>query len=470
MDDTLKKDNDSIAVLLSDSVDDNPFRLDDEEISQAIEAIKAQDSDTVHQMLDDLGPADIAELLHKMSADVRHEFLQMFSEQIAPETYSELNYELRRNVLENMDAEDVARILSDLDSDDALDIIEDIDPDFRKQIISKLSAKTRLVLEEGLSFPEDSAGRLMQREVVAVPEFWTVGKAIDYLRSAGDSLPNEFFDVIVVDPAYHVTGIIPLKRIICSHRPVRLEDLKLDVVYSIPAEMDQEEVADIFRRDNLLSAPVVDDNGRLLGVITIDDIIDVIDEETQEDIMRLGGVTDSDLYTSPMRTSVNRMRWLAITLVNTIIASFVISRFEATIEEIVALAILMPIVAAMGGNAGMQVVTVTVRGLATRELSSQNYNRIIKREILVGALNGVVFGCIMGLLAALWFGSPVLGMVLMAAMLFNMFWAGIAGTGIPLILERFGYDPALSAGPFLTTTTDCLGFLIFLGLATLVLL
>ncbi|MFP4313587.1 MAG: magnesium transporter [Alphaproteobacteria bacterium] len=451
-------------------IEENPFRLSDEEIKEVTEAIRAQDADTVHAVIEELNPADTAELIEKFAEEDRRELLDMYSDQLSPATFSELDPELRRQALMNMQAADVAGIISELESDDALDIIEDLDEDFQKQIIHKLSSKTRLALEEGLSFPEDSAGRLMQREVVAVPEFWSVGKTIDYLRNMAEELPDDFFDIIVVSPSYHVTGEIPLNRIICARRDVKLTDLKLDDAHPIPAEMDQEDVADIFRRDNILSAPVVDENGRLLGIITIDDIIDVIDEEAHEDIMKMAGVEHGDLYRAVLSTTTTRFRWLFVNLLTAILASAVISFFDATIEQIVALAVLMPIVASMGGNAGTQALTVAVRSLATKEVSDANKWRIIGKESLVGTFNGILFALLAGLATAIWFGSPMLGIVIALAMVINLVVAGACGAAIPILLQRAGADPAVASAVVLTTVTDVVGFFAFLGLAAMMLL
>lgn len=450
--------------------EDNVFRITDDDIKQATDAVRAQDSDTINAMIDELKPADAAELIEKVAQDERLEMLDMFSDNINSQIFSELDPELRRNLMENMEAADVANILSDLDSDDALDIIEDLDEDFQKEIIRKLSAKTRLALEEGLSFPEDSAGRLMQREVVAIPEFWTVGKAIDYLREAKDELPEEFFDVVVISPTHHVIGEIRLDKLISSKRNKKLVDLIKTDSHLIPADMDQEEVADIFRRYNMLSTPVVDANNRLLGVITIDDIIDVIDEEAEEDILKMGGVDQGDFYRAIMATTGTRFRWLFVNLLTAIMASVVISFFDATIEQIVALAVLMPIVASMGGNAGTQALTVAVRALATKELSETNAWRIIGKETAVGTLNGILFAALAGAATAIWFSSPMLGLVIAMAMVINLLVAGMCGAGVPIMLQRMGADPAVASAVVLTTVTDVVGFFAFLGLAALMLL
>ena len=310
----------------------------------------------------------------------------------------------------------------------------------------------------------------MQREYVAVPQFWTVGKVIDYLRAATDDLPNEFYDIIVIDPLYHVVGEIPLDRIVRTKRTEKIEKLTLDELHTIPAEMDQEEAAMIFRREGLNSAPVVDQDNRLIGVITFDDIIDVIDEEAEEDIMKLAGVENSDFYRAIFSTTKSRFRWLFLNLMTAIAASVVISFFDATIEQIVALAVLMPIVASMGGNAGTQALTVAVRALATKELSGANTLRVIGKETIVGFLNGTMFAIIMGVIAALWFGDDMIGFVIGAAMVINLIFAGLFGAAIPIFLNKIGSDPALSSTVLLTTITDVVGFCGFLGLASIFLL
>lgn len=451
-------------------IDEGLFHLTDESIRDIVEAVEQQDSDTVTTALEELSPADTAELISKVDYDQREELLTMYGENMSPESFLEMDTELQRSTLSSMPAHQVASIISELESDDALELIMSLDEEFQQKIIRKLSAKLRVVLEEGLSFPEDSAGRLMQREVVAVPELWTAGKTIDYLRAASNDLPDEFFDIFVIDPAYHIVGKIPLGQLVRAKRTAKISDLFLSEITQIPATMDQEDVAHLFRRDNIVSAPVVDDEGRLIGAITIDDIVDVIDTEAHEDIMKMAGVEHGDFYRATLATTGTRFRWLFVNLITAILASTVISMFDTTINEIVALAILMPIVASMGGNAGTQALTVAVRALSTRELSETNTWRMIWKETLVGSLNGLAFAVITGIIASLWFANDMLGFVIAAAMVINLFVAGFFGATIPIYLDKAGKDPAVASTVFLTTVTDIVGFFAFLGLAAIFLL
>jgi magnesium transporter len=443
--------------------------LSDESIKEILDALHDPEENSHLLLVNSLSIPDTAELLSKISAEDRTALVENRRVKIDPLVFSYLDTDLQKSTLSLLSASRVAGILSELDSDDALDLIETLDPQFQQEIIRKLSAKMRVAIEEGLTYPEESAGRLMQREYVAIPQFWTVGKVIDYLRAAADDLPTEFYDLIVIDPTYHVMGEIPLNRILRSKRSQKIEDLTLDTLHTIPADMDQEEVAMIFRRDGINSAPVVDTENRLIGVITFDDILDVIDEEAQEDILKLAGV-ERDFYKAILSTTSSRFRWLFINLLTAIAASVVISFFDATIEQVVALAVLMPIVASMGGNAGTQALTIAVRAIATNELSSTNALRIIGKETIVGFLNGIGFAIIMGVIAALWFDSQTLGIVIAAAMVINLLVAGLSGVAIPVFLNKMGADPALSSTVLLTTITDIVGFFGFLGLASLFLI
>ena len=458
------------TAAVESETNDPPFHLTDENIKDIVDAVESQDSDTVTTALEELSDSDTAELISKIDNENREELLNMYGESISPTSFLEMDTELQRITLSSMPAHQVASIITELESDDALELIMSLDEEYQQKIIRKLNAKLRVVLEEGLSFPEESAGRLMQREVVAVPEIWTVGKTIDYLRAASNDLPEDFSDIFIIDPGYHILGKIPLNRLIRARRSVKISEAMIANITQVPANMDQEDVAHLFRREDVLSAPVADEEGRLIGVITIDDIVDVIDTEAQEDLMKMAGVEQSDFYRAIFSTTVTRFRWLFINLLTAILASIVISFFDVAIEKIVALAVLMPIVASMGGNAGTQALTVAVRALATRELSTTNTWRMIWKETIVGSLNGLAFAVITGIVTALWFTAPMLGGVIAAAMIINLFAAGFFGAIIPIYLDKMGKDPAVASTVFLTTITDVVGFFAFLGLAALFLL
>jgi len=462
--------NPDIEIEDDESLATDYLGLRDVEIRELCDALEEENIEKVHYILIDLSPSDKAELLEKVNADQRRAFMIGFAADFEAESISNLQEDVRREVLEDMNADQIARIISDLESDDALDLIVPLDAEFQREIMRRLSAKTRIAIQEGLNFPEKSAGRLMQREFVAVPQFWTVGKTLDYIRAAQDTLPEDFYDIVIIDPSYHVVGEIPLNRLVRASRADKIDTLSLKETHPIPATMDQEEVATLFRNEGLASAPVVDDDGRLIGIITYDDIIFVIDEEAEEDILKLAGVKQDDLYSPALKTSVSRIKWLTINLMTAFLAAYVVSFFEATIEQIVALAVLMPIVAGMGGNAGTQSMTVAVRALATNELSGANAWRVIGKETIVGSLNGIVFAILISLAAGLWFHSVGLGAVIGSAMLINLIVAGFFGAAIPVILDKFGIDPAVASSVFLTTMTDVIGFFAFLGLATIFLL
>lgn len=450
--------------------EDNFRGIDDQNIAEISEALHENDKATVTETLEDLSPADTSYLLAKSRDEDREQLLTDHLPDIDPESFVHLDTELQRNVLSAIGAKNVVKLINALESDNALHLIEDLDDSYQQEIMRQLSANMRRTLEEGLSFPEDSAGRLMQREVVAVPQFWTVGKTIDYLREASSELPIDFFDIFVIDPTYHIKGQVPLNQLLRASRNTKLEEICIKDLKTIPAHIDQEEVAHIFRRDDLTSAPVTDKAGRLIGTITIDDIVDVIDEEAQEDILKMAGVDQSDLYRAAISSAGTRFRWLFVNLLTAILASIVISLFEATIQEIVAIAVLMPIVASMGGNAGTQTLTVAVRAIAMRELSDTDTWRVIWKEALIGSLNGLIFALITGLVAFFWFQNTMLGVVIGLAMIINMIVAGFFGAAIPIILNKRGSDPAVSSTVFLTTLTDIVGFFVFLALASTLLL
>lgn len=448
----------------------------DEQVGLALEfvraveaAIAAGDEARVRDLLAPLHPAGVADLLERLPGEVRQALVDVLRPGLDPEVLSELDETVRETVMERLHTEEVAAAVTELDSDDAVDLIEDLDKDVQQEVLEAVPEKDRVILETGLAYAEDSAGRLMQRELVAVPGYWTVGEVIDYLRSEED-LPRDFYDLIVVDPRHRPIGSIPLSWILRTKRPIKVGDIMEPDLITVPVTMDQEEVAFLFRQHDLVSAPVVESDGRLVGVITIDDVVDVIDEEAEEDIMHLGGVSTDDLYNAALATTRSRFSWLLVNLGTAFLASVVIFQFEETIEKIVALAVLMPIVASMGGNAGTQSLTVAVRAIAMKELTPTNAFRIVGKEVLVGSFNGLLFAALAGVAAWLWFGDGAIGLVIAAAMIINLVVAGLAGTAIPIGLARTGVDPAVASGVFLTTITDVIGFLAFLGLAALYLM
>jgi magnesium transporter len=416
-----------------------------------------------------LHPADQADLLERMPARTAASLVRFLGDHLDAETLTYLDENTREAIVEVMGAEALARQLHDLSTDDAIDIIEELEDDALADVLAALSAEDRVLVEEGLSFPEDSAGRLMQREIVTVPSFWTVGQTIDYLRG-GKSGTDDFYLIFVVDPARKPLGEVPLSKLLCAQRPRRISEIMESDFRSIPVDMDQEEVAVLFRRYGMVSAGVVDLGDRLVGMITIDDVIDVIDEEAEEDLMALAGVGEASLRSSFRETLQGRTTWLLVNLLTAILASVVIGVFDATIEQLVALAVLMPIVASMGGNAGTQTVTVAVRAIALRQLDAVSTRNFVIREGLVAFLNGLLFAALAAAVSFVWFGDPAIAAVMAVAMFANLLIAGLSGTFLPIGLLRAGVDPAVASSVFVTTITDVVGFFVFLGLAALYLI
>jgi len=437
------------------------------EFLRAVEAaLEADNATRVRELALPLHEADLADLIQLLRPDQREPLIAMLGREFNAAALSELDEGVRDQVLESMPSEKVAEALQQLDSDEAVYLIEDLDKEDQTEILAKLPYFERVALQRSLEYPEDSAGRIMQTDLIAVPPFWSVGQTIDHMREA-DDLPDRFYEIFVVDPAYHLIGSVALNRLLRSKRPTTIESITDSDIRPIPVESDQEEVARQFERYNLTSAPVVDPDHRLVGVITADDVVEVVQEEASEDILRLGGVAGESVSDSVWETTRLRFTWLLANLVTALVASAVISVFEATIEQMVALAVLMPIVASMGGNAGTQTMTVAVRALATQDLGPVNAVRVILRESVVGLLNGFLFAGIMAAIVFFWFGSGPLGLVIALAMIVNLFAAALAGILIPLGLEELGLDPAIASGVFVTTVTDVVGFFAFLGLAAL---
>lgn len=428
-------------------------------------AIADRDVLFLRQNVARLHESELGDLLESILPEQRHSMVRLLGSDFDMTALTEVDEAIRLDIVEQMPNDQIAAGIGEMDSDDAVYILEDLDREDREDILSQMPFTERVRLLRALDYPESSAGRRMQTEFVAVPPFWTVGQTIDYMREE-EELPESFSQIFVVDPTFKLVGAMDLDRLLRSKRQVKVESIMHETNHPIAAEMDQEEAAQLFEQYDLLSAAVVDDNGRLVGVLTIDDVVDVIQEEAEEDLLRLGGVGDEELSDSIAVTSRSRVPWLAVNLITAFMAASVIGLFDATIEQLVALAVLMPIVAGMGGNAGSQTMTVSVRALATKNLDIHNAARIIRREAGVGLLNGALFGCAIGVIAGLWFKDVNLGGIIATAMLINMFAAAIAGIIIPLLLDKFGADPAVSSAVFVTAVTDIVGFFSFLGLAT----
>ncbi len=449
---------------------DEHFSLSRDFIRRVLSALEEGRNEEVKALLSDLHAADFADLLGQVGSGDCRLLLELMGTDLDSAVLSDLDKDVRDEVLQYLDPQIVARAVTELDSDDATYLLEDLSEEEQREVLTQVPDHDRIAVEMGLRYPELSAGRLMQREFITIPPFWSVGETIDYMRET-DDLPNEFVEIFIVDPGLHPIGIVALNRILRSGRSTKIEDLMDEKLQVIPAHMAQEEVAYAFDQYHLMSAPVVDESGRIVGMITIDDMVDVIQDEAEEDILKLGGVSDEEgLSDNVFRTTSRRFSWLAVNLVTAIGASLVISFFGEAISQYVALAILMPIVASMGGNAGTQTLTVAVRAIATKDLTATNAARIIVREALVGGLNGILFAIVLGLLCGLWFQDLMLALVIGIAMIVNLLAAGLAGILVPLGLQRAGADPALASTVFVTTVTDVVGFFVFLGLATIILL
>ena len=437
--------------------------------SAIVTAVSTGAEDRARALVAPLHPADQADLLERLPPFRAAELVRILGDNLDAETLTYLDENTRDEIVDVMGMEALARQLPDLETDDAVNIIEELEQDEIDDVLAALPAEDRVLVEEGLAYPEDSAGRMMQREIVTVPSFWTVGRTIDFLRSSQFS-DTQFYLIFVIDPSRNPIGEISLGRLLCTPRPRRVSEIMEGDFRKIPADMDQEEVSILFRRYGMVSAPVIDEHGRLIGMITIDDIIDVIDEEAEEDLMALAGVGDTNVRSSLIETLQGRSSWLLINLVTAIVASAVIGLFDATIERLVALAVLMPIVASMGGNAGTQTVTVAVRALALRQIDRDAAASFVRRELAVAILNGILFAALAAAISFLWFRDADIALVMAVAMFANMVVAGLSGTLVPLGLVRAGVDPAVASSVFITTITDVVGFFVFLGLAALYLI
>ncbi len=447
---------------------DKAYALESGLVEQILLAVDLQDYPLLTNLLEPFHAADIADLLEQISGGERRAFLGMWQSDIDADVLSELSEGVREEVIDFLPDRALAEAIRDLETDDVVDLIEDLEAPQQELVLDALEDADRVAVEQALQFPEETAGRLMQRELVLAPTHWTVGQLIDDLRTEKD-LPDQFYHVMIVDPRMRPVGKVPLGSLMSSSRDVALTSIMEDDFRTIPVLQSEEDVAYAFNQYHMVSAPVVDADDRLVGVITIDDAMVVQDEHADEDIKRLAGLGDESLTDRVISTTRQRFPWLAVNLVTSVMASIVIAQFASTIEAIVALAIMMPIVASMGGNAGTQSLTVAVRAMATKDLTGKNVWRVIRREALVGLANGLIFAVIIGIVGMVWFGMPMLGVVLALAMIANMLVAGLAGILIPIWLDKLGIDPALASGAFVTTVTDVVGFFAFLGLAALML-
>ena len=427
--------------------------------------IKSTDIAFINQTLKDLHPSDTANLIENLAKDTREKLIEIEGFNIGPEIFIEINESIQSEVLQLLSDDSIANIIKRLESDNSIKILENLESSKKNSILDKLPPKDRFLLEEGLSFPEDSAARIMQREFTAVPSDWTVGQTIDYLRENKD-LPKEFLEIFIVDNDFQPIGTVPSSRVLRTPRDHKMNSIMRKVPVLVPVNMDKEEVGHTFENYNLVSAGVVNKNNKLVGMITADDIVTVVQEEAEEDALRLAGVGDEEITDSVFVKTKRRFSWLLLNLFTALLATWVISIFGATIEQMVALAFLMPIVASMGGNAGMQTLAVTIRAIATKELSSGNFNNIVMKEFLIGILNGIIFAIITAAIVQLWFENLNLTLIISISMILNMIVAGLFGIMVPVSLKKFNIDPALASSVFVTTITDVIGFLSFLGIGS----
>ena len=427
--------------------------------------IENRNVEFINQTLKDLHEADVANLIENLNPDTRNKLIEIESFNIDPEIFIELNESIQSEVLQLLSIDSLIKIIKRLESDNAIKILENLSKEIKEKVLEKLPPKDKFLLQEGLSYPEDSAARIMQREFTAVPSNWTVGQTIDYLREDKD-LPEEFLEIFIVDNDFKPIGTVPSSRVLRTSRDLKMNSIMREMPVLISVNMDKEEVGLTFENYNLVSAGVVNKENKLVGMITADDVVTVVQEEAEEDALRLAGVGDEEITDSVMLKTKRRFNWLLLNLFTALLATWVISFFGASIEQMVALAFLMPIVASMGGNAGMQTLAVTIRAIATKELSKSNFNRVVGKEFLIGILNGIIFAIITAIIVQLWFKELNLSLIIGISMILNMIVAGLFGILVPVSLKKLNIDPALASSVFVTTITDVIGFLSFLGLGS----
>ena len=439
------------------------FEFNKEFINVLSKKIKDNDTAFLNRTLKELHPSDSADLIENLIPENRIKLIEIEGFNLDPEIFIELNESIQTEIFILLSTESIVNILRRLESDNALKILENLDEKKKNTVLNKLPPKDRFILQEGLSYPEDSAARIMQREFTAIPSNWSVGQTIDYLRENKD-LPEEFLEIFIVDSDFKPIGTVPSSKVLRAPRDSKMNLIMSEMQVLIPVDMDKEEVGRIFENYNLISAGVVDKTNKLVGMITGDDVVTVVKEEAEEDVLRLAGVGDEEITDSVLKKTKRRFNWLLLNLFTALLATWVISKFGATIEQMVALAFLMPIVASMGGNAGMQTLAVTIRAIATKELSSGNLTQIVTKEFIIGVLNGIIFAAITALIVQLWFKEINLTILIAVSMVLNMMVAGLFGILVPVSLKKFNIDPAIASSVFVTTITDVIGFLSFLGI------
>ena len=439
------------------------FEFNKEYIKVVTEKIANNDASFINNSFKEMHPADAADIIEHLNESDRESLIKLNNFKIDPEVFVELNESIQKETIKYLSSESIVSILKNLDSDDSVQILENIEEKNKNEILSSLPPKDRFALLESLSFPEDSAARIMQRQFTAIPSNWSVGQTIDYLRENKD-LPEEFLEIFIVDNEFKPIGTVPSSKVLRTPRETKMISIMNESQLSIPVDMDREEVGHLFENYNLNSACVVDKNNKLVGMITSDDVLTVLKEEAEEDALRLAGVGDEEITDGVFKKTKRRFNWLLLNLFTAFLATWVISIFGATIEQMVALAFLMPIVASMGGNAGMQTLAVTIRTIATNELTKNNFNQNILKEFFIGTLNGIIFALISAFIVQVWFQDIQLSMIISISMILNMIVAGLFGILVPITLKKFNIDPAIASSVFVTTITDVIGFLSFLGI------
>lgn len=439
------------------------FEFNKEYIKVVNDKIQNNDAEFITNSFREMHPSDAADIIEHLNDGDREKLIKLNSFRIDPEVFIELNESIQSEVIKYLSSDTIVSILKNLESDNAIKILENLDEKNKDIVLNLLPPKDRFALQESLSYPEDTAARLMQREFTAIPYNWSVGQTIDYLRENKD-LPEEFLEIFIVDNEFKPIGTVPSSKVLRTPRDTKMQSIMLETQLSIPVDMDQEEVGHLFENYNLNSACVVDKNNKLVGMITSDDVLTVLKEEAEEDALRLAGVGDEEITDGVIKKTKRRFNWLLLNLFTAVVASIVIGFFQDDIEKVVALAVLMPIVASMGGNAGMQTLAVTIRTLATNELTKNNFSQNVIKEFSIGVLNGFIFAVISAIIVQIWFQNITLSLIISISMILNMIVAGLFGILVPVTLKKMKIDPAIASSVFVTTITDVIGFLSFLGI------